>query len=113
MHSVLALGRARAGILNTVEALSNLVLVAGAQTQNPAASVKLVAHIFVHLAELVKFASDIVVLDLDDLGVLLERVLLGEEVNVLAAEHCVGGLVGVKVFPLNVKLVLAVLETSL
>ena len=113
MRSVLALGRARTGVLDSVEALSDLLLVAGAQTQHAAASVQLVAHVLVHLAEFVELSGDVIVLDLNDLSVLLEGVLLSEEVDVLASEHGVRGLVRVEVLALKVELVLSVLETSL
>jgi hypothetical protein len=111
--SVSALGGAGASVLDSVEALSDLLLVAGTEAEHTAASVQLVAHVLVHLAEFIELASDIVVLDLDDLCVLLECVLLSEEVDVLATEDGVGGLVGVQIFPLQVELILAVLQACL
>ena len=69
--SVSALGRAGTSVLDSVEALSDLLLVAGTEAEHTAASVQLVAHVLVHLAEFIELPSDIVVLDLDDLCVLL------------------------------------------
>lgn len=96
-----------------MEALSDLLLIASTQAQHTAASVKLVANVLVHLAELVELSGDVIVLNLNYLCVLLECVLLSEEVDVLSAEHGIGGLVGVEVLALQVELVLAILETRL
>jgi hypothetical protein len=96
-----------------VEALAELVLVAGAKTQDAAAAVELVADILVHLAELVELAGDLLVLGLNNCGMLLQGVLLCQIFNVMAAKCSVGMLVGFYVLSLKEELVLAVLKPGL
>jgi hypothetical protein len=96
-----------------VEALSDLLLVAGTEAEHTAASVQLVAHVLVHLAEFVELSGDIVILKLDNLGVLLESVLLSKVVNVLTAEGVVSHLGLVEILSLEEELIVAVLKTSL
>ena len=93
--------RSRPRILDAVEALTEFLLVASAETEDAAAAVELVADVLVHLAELVKLPRDVVVLQLNDLGVLLQRVLLSEVVNILTAEGLVGYLRLLEVFSLK------------
>jgi hypothetical protein len=95
------LRRSRPRILDAVEALTEFLLVASAETEDAAAAVELVADVLVHLAELVKLPRDVVVLQLNDLGVLLQRVLLSEVVNILTAEGLVGYLRLLEVFSLK------------
>lgn len=111
--SVASLGRSGPSVVHAVEALSQLVLVASAQTQDAAPAVQLVADILVHLAELVELAGDLVVLRLHNRGVLLKGVLLCQVVHVVRAKGSVRVLVCLQVLPLKEELVLAVLEASL
>lgn len=74
-----------ASVLDAVEALLKFLLVAGAQSEDAAAAVKLVSDILVHLAELVKLAGNVIILQLHNLSVLLQSVLLSEAINILAA----------------------------
>ena len=99
--SVSSLRRSRPRILDAVEALTEFLLVASAETEDAAAAVELVADVLVHLAELVELPRDVVVLQLNDLGVLLQRVLLSEVVNILTAEGLVGYLRLLEVFSLK------------
>lgn len=82
--SVSALRGARAGIFDAVEALTDLLLIAGAEAKHSASAVELVADILVHLAEFVKLSGNVIVLELNNLSMLLKGILLSKVVNVLA-----------------------------
>ncbi len=101
LSSVSSLRRSGSSVLDAVEALTEFLFVAGAETENAAAAVELVADVLVHLAELVELSRDVVVLQLDDLGVLLEGILLSEVVYVLTAQGLVRELRLVQVFSLK------------
>ena len=112
IFSVPALRRARASVVNAVEALSEVVLVASAESEDSAPAVELVADILVHLAEFVKLAGDLIILDLNDLRVLLEGILFSKVVNVVATESRVCVLVCFKIFSLEEQLVFSVFKTG-
>ena len=87
--SVSALRGARAGIFDAVEALTDLLLVAGAEAKHSASAVKLAADVLVHLAEFVELSGNVIVLELDNLSMLLKGILLSKVVNVLATKGTV------------------------
>ena len=81
--SVSALRGARAGIFDAVEALTDLLLIAGAEAEHSASAVELAADILVHLTKFVKLSGNVIVLELNNLSMLFKCILLCKVINVL------------------------------
>lgn len=112
-YSVSSLRRARAGIFDSVEALADFLLIACAESKDTASAIELVSNVLVHLAEFVELSGNVVILQLDDLGVLLESVLLSKVVNILASKSLVSKLGLIKILAVEDELVITVLKAGL
>ncbi len=101
--------RAAASVFDPVEGLLEFLLVASPESEDAAAAVELIAHVLVHLAELVQLTCNVIVLELNNLCVLLQGVLLGQVVYVLSAENLVVNLALLQILTLEEELILTVL----